>query len=145
MTSEKPAADNPPQNEKSAALEQPKKTAPARSPIERAVVWGLIALLLAIVGWEFTAHMGYTKALRGFKEEFAKIDGGQSFTTETVNKVVGGKAPAKHEEITDGIYGQCVEEIYSWNGPIRKRGIRVLLSVGANPEVMEYDTITAGE
>lgn len=140
MSGEPTSTDPGPEKSDATTVKKKSKAAPARSPIERSVVWGLIAVLIVIVGWEFTAHLGYTKALRGFKERIAQSETGKSFLAADLPDVVGGKAPSSHEETSDSIYGRCIEEVYKWNGPIRKRAIHVILTLGKDSEVVDYST-----
>ncbi|MDA0835111.1 MAG: hypothetical protein O2955_10195 [Planctomycetota bacterium] len=141
MSSDPSSVDRVVEQENSTSgRDRPKKPAPPRSPIERAVVWGLIAVLLVIVAWEFTAHLGYTKALRGLQERIPKVDEGVPFPMTDVPPIMGGKTPTSQDEINDPDFGRSLRTVYEWNGPIRKRAIFLMLTPESESHVIGFRT-----
>ncbi len=116
------------------------KSAPARSPVERAVVWGFILLLLVIVSLEFVAHLKYTKAIRAVEERQVLAEDGSPFMESEFYQLLGGKQPTEKQEITHPVHRRCRQEIYQWNGPLRKRTLTVYFMLGEDSEVLAYET-----
>ena len=138
---DRPADINPEETARPAAQVSKKSKSPvARSPIERAVVWGFIALLLVIVSLEFVAHLKFTKAVRAVDERQDLAEDGSTFSEAEFRQLLGEKQPVENQEITHPIHRRCRQEIYHWNGPLRKRSLTVYFMLGENGEVLAYET-----
>ncbi|WP_145451877.1 tetratricopeptide repeat protein [Gimesia panareensis] len=73
-----------------------------RSPIERALVWGLIAVALLVVLIEWNARSGYSKTLAALQEriELSDQQNGAPFPLDEARTMVSG-FPLGKEELTD--------------------------------------------
>ncbi len=69
-----------------------------RSPVERALVWGGILLLLMVVGSELQAQRGYNSTLAGLEETF---DNGQTMAEAELSGHVHGFALRDEEKKND--------------------------------------------
>ena len=68
-------------------------TAPStkRHPAERFLVWGGILVLLALLGWEWSARNGYERSMHDV-EEAVRTAGDKELTPEDTKKYVHGYA-----------------------------------------------------
>lgn len=73
-----------------------------RSPIERAIVWGLIAAALVVILIEWNARSGYSKSLAALQERIELSDqpNGEPFRLDEAKTMVTG-FPLGTEELTD--------------------------------------------
>jgi hypothetical protein len=69
-----------------------------RSPLERALVWGGILLLLVVVGSELLAQRGYNSTLAGLEETF---DNGQTMAETELSGHVHGFAVRNEEKVNE--------------------------------------------
>ena len=69
----------------------PAAPAKKRHPIERALVWGGIVVLLAVLGWEFSAREGYNRSMHDLEEAVQKPSE-TPLTAENVRQYVHGYA-----------------------------------------------------
>lgn len=63
---------------------------PQRNPIERAVVWGLILVLLGVLAFEAKQQYAYGAALKGLQEAFKEDDADSYHKLSDVRKMMGG-------------------------------------------------------
>ncbi|MDB5345610.1 MAG: hypothetical protein JWP89_3987 [Schlesneria sp.] len=71
------------------------KPTPKRSPLERALVWGGILVLLVVVGSELLAQRGYNSTLAGLEETF---DSGQTLAETELPGHIRGFAIRNEEK-----------------------------------------------
>lgn len=106
---------------------------PPRNPMERLLVWGLIAAMLLIVATEGTARMGYTMSLNKIAERLEMDDIGEESKPlgieEAETLLVG--FPAKTE--ADG------KVSFRWKGLIKDFGA-IHLSINEEQHVLGYET-----
>lgn len=87
-----------PQNEASTATETPK----SRNPVERAVVRGLIALMLVLVGIEAMAKFGYDRSFAALTAAVAKAEtSNETLTIERVPSLLSGFYNVKDEGVAE--------------------------------------------
>lgn len=93
--------------------------APKRNPIERAVVWGLILILLCIVGWEATARYGYGHTMEQLTTALARDEGVDAIPLhlDDVPLLLGG-FPSRTEQ-----QGKVLSLVsYRWQGLLKDHG-----------------------
>lgn len=116
-----------------------------RSPVERAVVWGLIGILLAVVLWEGWARFGYSRTLSRWQNALATADrgdGSSALTLAEAERMVSG-SPAKSASERQGPF-QVVT--YRWKSLFgRNYAISVSMTGGDAPEVVGLETADAPE
>ncbi|HBL45334.1 MAG TPA: hypothetical protein DDZ90_18295, partial [Planctomycetaceae bacterium] len=73
-----------------------------RSPVERAIVWGLIAVALLVVLIEWNARAGYSKTLAALQEriELSDKQNGEAFLLDEAKTMISG-FPLGKEELTN--------------------------------------------
>lgn len=117
--------------------ESPPSVARSRSPIERAVVWTLIGVLLVVLGIELAAFGRYRFALWELSHALeAAADDPEGLTAAKVGEVLGGK---KFVEASQLSYMEMLAtrvEVYEWSGLLRDRRLYVYYGGGRNPEVV---------
>jgi hypothetical protein len=100
-------------NQPASPATTPAKT---RSPVERAVVWGGILLLVVLVGIEFNwkrAHEGALEALVAKVKTADEAD--QTLSAADVKALVGDKAPRVEEVVDQRLASNARRvEIYTW-------------------------------
>lgn len=111
-----------------------------RSPIERILVWGLIAGLLFVVALEGRSWWGFMSAYRPIVSQLHERDAvGGSLKEADVQKVVGGMVPAR-EPIYGILRRADREDTYVWPGLIKDRTMYVYYGVGKDPDVLFVTT-----
>lgn len=104
-----------------------------RSPVERALVWGGILLLLMVVGSELLAQRGFSSTLNGLEETF---DNGTLLTEAQLPDHIHGFF-FRDEEKIDGVRILSVQ----WPSLFRTYKIRIPVAVGDVLCVVETDRI----
>ncbi|HEY4259204.1 MAG TPA: hypothetical protein VGM98_03545 [Schlesneria sp.] len=99
----------------------PKPTA-KRSPVERALVWGGILLLLVVVGSELLAQWGYNSTLAGLEETF---DNGQTMAESELSGRVHGFALRNEEKA-----GELRTLTLTWPSLFRTYKLRLPIATG---------------
>ena len=84
------------------------KPAKQRSPVERAIVWGGILLLLLVVGIEYRAQQGYANSLQALSDASDETEG--ELTLDEVEALFSG-GPSRSVKTENGIETHFV---YSW-------------------------------
>jgi hypothetical protein len=102
-----------------------KKNQPAapkkRSPLERAVVWGGIGILLVIVVIEASAQRQFTSLYTQIDSELKKsMQSGISLPEENVRAILKGRQPDA-TKIVKQQPGEERYEIYKFNGLLKRR------------------------
>jgi hypothetical protein len=125
------------------ASTEPTRTAKRRSPVERTIVWGLIAVLLVVVLWEGWARYGYSRTLDKWQDAIAKAESADS---------TGGVSRTAAEEMLAGSptisgpqqEGRFQTVTYRWKSLLKEYSIAVSY-VGDPPEITDLVTADAPE
>lgn len=99
----------------------------ARNPVERVVVWGVIAALAVVVGLEAMARFGYTNTLNRLQAALAKDEApdAEPLTLPSVSKMISGFPTRQENE--GRIFGEVQ---YRWKGLLKDYGgIRLIYSM----------------
>lgn len=128
----------------------PAPVKPARSPVERAFVWGVIIVGLIVIGIEAKSHLAHAAALsklQGQVKENSEKDTG--ITKKDVDLIVGSKVPEveKLNPLATSI-GASRVDIYTYPGLLRQRKLYVYYGIAGKKveqeaEVMEVGSIPA--
>jgi hypothetical protein len=118
---------------------------PARSPVERAIVWGVILLGLVVLGVEARARLGYTTSLNALTAALKAAEesaGGESLSLADAEKVMA-MFPRKLPKEETGLYSIYR---YSWNGFFKEPYVIELHCLkGDKPQVAIMKTPNAEE
>ena len=119
---------------------------PPRNPVERVIVWGLIGVLLVVMGIEARAQRGYAMSLDAFQTAFSDAEEVQVSLAEARNLMALGptevKAPKEH-----GSYHYYDYYRFSWPSLFKGGDYEITLKVTANEElnVISFSTPAAPE
>lgn len=122
---------------------------PPRSPVERAVVWGVIGIGLFVIlmeGQSYYAHASVLKSLRAKLQEVGEAEGDAGMTQADVDAILKGKKPDESTPLTVGTtaMGAARLDIYNYKGLVRTRQLYVYYGIEGKqaqpPEVMEVST-----
>jgi len=114
----------------------------SRSPVERAIVWGLIGVLLIVLGIEALADRSCRGALDKLDDVRALSEQQNTYTvTEAmVAEALGGKKPSASESIPEiGATGKT--DVYVWWGVLKNRRLYVrygISGVKGEPEMISH-------
>lgn len=112
-----------------------------RSPIERILVWGLIAGLLSVVALEGRSWWGFMSAYRPIVSQLHERDAvGGSLKEADVQQAVRGMVP-EQERIYGILRRADREDTYVWPGLIKDRTMYVYYGVGKDPDVLFVTTV----
>lgn len=132
------------------APKPPATPKPPRSPVERAIVWGVIGLGLLIIGIEANAHLSHTAALSKLQAQLdATLSKDSGLTKKGVDQVVGNKTPESQKlGFLDTAMAASRVDIYTYPGLLRSRKLYVYYGIdgklaGQEAEVMEVLTSVA--
>lgn len=116
----------------SAPTPAPQAASPARkrSPIERAVVWGAILLLLGVVGVEYKTKADYSATLNKLEED---INSGNPVLLDNLQDYVKGYAVRSEEQKKD-------EKIVTLHWPSLFKNYTLILPVEPNNRISSFDT-----
>lgn len=82
-----------------------------RSPVERAVVWGCIGVMIVIVMFELGARVSYSRALTPIQDQFEEATRHEPLKLETVIEIVGqGRPPVQSTTKS----GTAEIQVYTW-------------------------------
>jgi hypothetical protein len=109
-------------------------TKPARSPVERAIVWGVIVVGLVVVAMEASAYFAAENARKALHAKIDAVESGTStigVTQEDVEKVVAGRKPVSSEKLTSGETAMMAArlDIYEFKGLVRSRKLYVYYGI----------------
>lgn len=131
---------------------QPSSPAPTkgRSPMERIIVWGIIAILLALAAIEAASRSSYQQVADQLTKKLEQAEKGDtSLKAFDVKAVVGEKQP-RVQDLKGGRVANNASrvEVYSWFtlNPFQKRELFVYYGVGSRgdePDVVEVATAEA--
>jgi hypothetical protein len=125
-----------------AAAPSPRKP---RSPVERAIVWGGILILLALVGVEYTGYRAQQSALTEIRGRMESGDSQGKTVRAADVKVITGREPVHVEDVTAKNLATNAKrvEVYRWFtlSPVMKRELWVYYGIGGIGEGEEPDVI----
>ncbi|WP_339730576.1 tetratricopeptide repeat protein [uncultured Gimesia sp.] len=106
-----------------------------RSPVERAIVWGLISVFLIVILLEWNARYGYSNTLAAMQDRIgqAEKNNGKEFSLVEAKQMVKG-FPYGDERLTSS--GKQLQ--YRWFSLFRTFAIQ--LSVGVDNQVLSLET-----
>jgi len=107
----------------------------ARNPVERVVVWGLILGLVAIVGVEAFARVGYSNSLNSLQAAMEADSDGDTLMVEEIPAHISG-APSRQVDEEQRII------TYHWSGLLKDYG-NIQLSYSQENEVLGLKTADA--
>ena len=114
-----------------------------RNPVERAIVWGLIAILVVAVAWEGWGRFGYSRTLSKWQNAIAAAEqapDSQGLTLAQAEELITG-SPEK--SLDEGAFGQQTLT-YRWNSLFgREYAILVSLTNGDPQEIVGLETAGA--
>ncbi|MGD9855162.1 MAG: hypothetical protein AB7U20_09460 [Planctomycetaceae bacterium] len=111
-----------------------------RSKTERNIVWGAIAVLLVVLGFELRSYIGFKlayDALTAAMEADANHENAMHALTEAdVKRQMKGIEPVKSERLNylDTLASRV--DTYEWSGLLRTRSMYVYYGAGDNPDVL---------
>ena len=113
----------------------PQKT---RSPVERILVWGLIAGLVVLVGLQARARFAYTSTLKSLVSAVRESDrhpAADPLTLANARKLItGSPAVSNEKEERNKVV------VYTWKGLLKSYSIRITITDDENPEVLSVVT-----
>ena len=113
-------------------------TAPKRrSPVERLLVWAVIAGLLVVVAIEGYSHWKFSRAYQPLVSKLrAAEQAGATVKEEEVRGFVGGIEPSSRETIYGIMRTANREDAYVYRGLLKNRTMYVYYGVGRDPDVL---------
>ena len=108
---------------------------PARNPVERILVWGLILVLLGVVGVEAMARFSYGNSLKSLETALARDEQGDTLTIEEVAGHISG-FPNRQDDPEQRVL------TYTWNGMLKTYG-SIIMRYSADNEVVGLETADA--
>ncbi|MDB5338801.1 MAG: hypothetical protein JWN70_4420 [Planctomycetaceae bacterium] len=134
----------------SSELKPPAPAKPPRSPVERAIVWGVIGIGLLVIAVEANAHLSHTAALgklRSKLDETADVNTG--LTKKQVDQIVGNKIPESQKlGFLDTSIAASRVDIYTYPALLRSRKLYIYYGIDGKlveqeAEVMDVLTVVA--
>lgn len=124
---------------------QPPRRKKPRSPLERALVWSGIGILLVVLAIEASTRFAFQSAYTTILDELRKAEEQDDYrvTRSMVTRLFGGKEPASSETIRVAV-GQERLDSYVWRGLLKNRSLYLHYSIQGTteePEVMAVSTI----
>lgn len=119
---------------------QPQKK---RSPVERAVVWGFILVVVGLVIIQGNAYLNFRNTNVPLQAAVKKSDDSEQAATESMVKALVRGTPAYEtgapEDAMDLPSAKRMDT-YTWKALLRDYSLRVYYGAGDNPEVVETRT-----
>ncbi|MBL6705657.1 MAG: hypothetical protein ISQ06_06060 [Planctomycetaceae bacterium] len=117
---------------------------PPRNPVERVLVWGMIAALLVVVGIEARAQRGYTMSLNAFQTAFADAEEVQISLDEARRLMVFGPTEVKSPKEFGPLHYYDYYR-FSWPSLFKSGEYEITLKVTDNDElaVISFSTPAA--
>ncbi|MDB5388964.1 MAG: hypothetical protein JWM11_4610, partial [Planctomycetaceae bacterium] len=134
--------------EKTATETPPAK--PARSPVERTIVWGVIGLGLLVVGLEAKAHFDHSAVLNALKAKLDQFENGEAdggVTKDDVVAIMGSRVPVTSEKVPPGATSMGADwlDIYEFKGLVRTRQLYVYYGIqGKQNQPVEVMIVQTG-
>jgi len=140
VSSEESSQDVTPESQSGSTPQEPETKKP-RSPVERAIVWGGIAVLLVVVIVEAKARQGYDHALNEITARISEVEDTDGAVNEAiVAEVFGGRKPASSGQAHNTSSGAKRVDIYRWDSLFKARALYVYYGLGDSPEVLAVTT-----
>ena len=133
------SAPNPPQAEASQVPSGKSKAQKPRSPVERAIVWGGILIMLGIAGVQGYAYLNYSQTIKPIQAAVKESDDTEKVVTEEMVKGWVKGQPQYETSAPDGTQEMLNAkrmDVYTWKGVFRSYVLKVFYGVGDNPEVV---------
>lgn len=127
------------------ATESPVAPATARSPVERAVVWTAIVVLLIVVYFEYRANSAFRNSWRELKAalEASEKPRGQPVPIDQIEMYLSpGFEKSKPQKITSMAEGQYNQIVYTWSGLLKDYTLRVKYGIefgDQSPAIISFD------
>jgi hypothetical protein len=122
---------------------------PTRSKIERAIVWGVIALGVAVVAIEGAYYLSYKRAHFAIQSELKKAEATDyRITEDKVREILGSRTPDISKEVEVMEAASERYDIYVFEGLLKDRTLCVhygVAGVAEQPEVIEVTSIIPDE
>jgi hypothetical protein len=121
----------------------PAPVKPARSPIERAIVWGVIAIGLLVVIFEAQAHFAHGAALQKLQSQITENETKDAFMIKKdVDKVVGSKTPESQKlQPLETPFSASRVDIYIYPGLLRQRKMFVYYGIAGRIKDQEAEVL----
>ena len=131
-------SDNASSSNNAAAGTPPNPAAPKpRNPVERAIVWGLIAVLVGVMLFEAKQKYAYTPSLNRITAAF-KDDGEKSFKLSEVRQMLSG-SPKETEIVSKGKFNRTIE--LQWLSLFKEYRLQLIVEKNVDdPVVMSFST-----
>jgi hypothetical protein len=128
----------------------PAPAKPARSPVERAIVWGVIGLGVLVIAVEANAHLSHGAALAKLQAQLDENMNKESGMRKShVDQIVGSKIPDVQKlNFLDTSMAASRVDIYTYPALLRSRKLYIYYGIdgkkpGQEAEVMEVLTSVA--
>ena len=109
----------------------------SRLPIERAIVWGLILVLLLVVVLEARARFGFSRSFKQLTQALRAADSAAAEVTESdVLRILGHKQPRESQPAGRLGYVATRIDTYIWSGLIRRYTMYIYYGMGDDPTVL---------
>ena len=123
---------------------------PARSPVEKAIVWGVIGIGVLVIAVEANAHMSHTAALAKLQAQLDEtVNKSEGMRKSHVDQIVGSKIPETQKlTFLQTSMAASRVDIYSYPALLRSRKLYIYYGIdgkhpGQEAEVMEVLTSEA--
>lgn len=130
-------SDHSQQNEQGQRPAEAAKTGKRRSPVERALVWAVICLLIVVAGLEGWSRYGYTRSVRSLQAALAENDKtGKEIPLAEVDRVLYGTpilAGVKRDERRQYVR-------YTWWSLVRDYEIELTAETDDDPAILSLET-----
>ncbi len=116
-----------------------------RSPVERALVWGLILVLVLVVLFEFKAKRNFDNSLNALNEAFQDADQNNKFLTASqVDEIVSGHSSVNTDKLGANRFLADRQDTYTFKGLIKTHTIYIAYANAgrednAEPYVLQVD------
>ncbi len=108
----------------------PAPVKPPRSPVERAIVWGVIGLGVLVIAVEANAHLAHSAAHQKLDAEFSERLNKGGMTKKHVDLIVGNKTPDVQQlKFQDTSMSASRVDIYTYPALLRNRQLWVYYGV----------------
>ena len=127
----------------SSEVKPPAPAKPPRSPVERAIVWGVIGVGLLVIAVEANAHLAHAAALgklRAKLDETVNVDTG--VTKKHVDEIVGNKIPETQKlNFLDTAMAASRVDIYTYPALLRSRKLYIYYGIDGKLAVQEAEVM----
>lgn len=124
----------------------PAPVKPARSPVERVIVWGVIVLGLGIIGVEASSHLAHASALGKLQsrvKQNSETDIGM--TKKDVDQILGPQVPISEKlNPMATSMGASRVDIYTYKGLLKERKLYVYYGIAGKKAEQEAEVMEVG-